>query len=292
MPKIRYKHVRMRKESLVAVAQATVIIEDYRAQGFDLSLRQLYYQFVRRNWISNDEKSYKRLGGIVNDGRLNGLLDWAAITDRTRNVRSLPHWEKPSDIINDAAAQYRVDKWEGQEYRVEVWVEKDALIEVVGQACNELDVPYFACRGYVSQSEMWAAAQRLIKWEKQGYSTKVYYLGDHDPSGIDMTRDIAERLDMFQSLATVHRIALSMDQIEDLKPPPNPAKTTDSRFQSYMDLYGEESWELDALEPQYLLDLITQHVQEDIDPVLWDNAVEREGEEREALLKAAKNLKV
>ena len=77
---------------------------------------------------------------------------------------------------------------------------------------------------------MWGAAQRLIGHEKAGRDTVVVHLGDHDPSGLDMTRDIQERLEMFGSTAIIDRIALTWEQIEEYGPPPNPAKTTDARY--------------------------------------------------------------
>ena len=153
-----------------------------------------------------------------------------------------------------------LDKWEGQPNYVEVWVEKDALVDIVGQACRPIDTPYFSCRGYTSQSEMWSAAQRFIRQNRIRENCFIIHLGDHDPSGIDMTRDIQERLEMFGANVEVKRVALTMDQVETYNPPPNPAKITDSRASKYIHLFGDESWELDALEPQMLNNLITNEV--------------------------------
>jgi hypothetical protein len=66
-----------------------------------------------------------------------------------------------------------------------------------------------------------------------------------------------------------------MDQIEELNPPENPAKTTDSRFESYMRKYGTSSWELDALSPAYIADLVRRETEAVIDNELWS---ERLGE--------------
>lgn len=145
----------------VVIDQANEIIAAYAAQGFDLTLRQLYYQFVSRDRIANSDREYKRLGSVINDAQLAGLVDWDAITDRTRNVRAVSHWETPGAIIDSAAYSFRIDKWLLQPYRVEVWIEKDALAGVIERVCTDLDVPYFSCRGYTSQSEMWAAAHNV-----------------------------------------------------------------------------------------------------------------------------------
>ena len=89
MPKITYKEYRLKQASLDIINQANQIIREYSAQGFDLTLRQLYYQFVSRDLIPNSQREYKRLGSIINKGRLAGLVDWNAIVDRTRNLRGL-----------------------------------------------------------------------------------------------------------------------------------------------------------------------------------------------------------
>jgi len=170
-----------------------------------------------------------------------------------------------------------------QENYVTVFIEKDALIGVIEGVCTEYDVPYFSCRGYTSQSEMWTAAQRLIEREKHGKRTTIIHLGDHDPSGIDMTRDIQDRLRLFGSTATIHRIALNFDQVEEYNPPPNPAKTTDSRYASYQTLHGEESWELDSLEPSVIVELIRAEIEAHIDQDAWWVAKERQKVGRDQL---------
>jgi hypothetical protein len=120
-----------RPDSQRIIEQAVEIIEDYTAQGFTLTLRQLYYQFVARDLIPNRQSEYKRLGSIINDARLAGLIDWDMIEDRTRNVRKVSAWESPQEIVSAIAEQYKEDLWAGQSQRVEVWIEKDALVGVV-----------------------------------------------------------------------------------------------------------------------------------------------------------------
>ena len=259
MPKIQYKEIRFQQKSLDLIELVNQVVDEYSAQGYELTLRQVYYQLVARGYIPNNERSYKNVGSLINDGRLAGLIDWHSVTDRTRNLRKESHWDNPADVIASARYSYNLDKWKGQPNYVEVWVEKDALVDIVGQACSPLDTPYFSCRGYTSQSEMWSAAQRFIRQERREKRI-IIHLGDHDPSGIDMTRDIQERLEMFGADVYVKRVALTMNQIQTYNPPPNPAKITDSRASKYIDQYGNESWELDALEPKVITDLIKKQV--------------------------------
>lgn len=287
MPKIQYKEINFRPKSLELIGLVNQVINEYKAQGYGLTLRQAYYQLVARGYIPNNERSYKNIGyknigNLINDGRLAGLIDWTAITDRTRNLRGNSHWSNPSDVIASAKYSYLLNKWKGQPNYVEVWVEKDALVDIVGQACRPLDTPYFSCRGYTSQSEMWSAAQRFIR-QGDRENRIIIHLGDHDPSGIDMTRDIQERLTMFGANVHVKRVALTMEQIETYNPPPNPAKMTDSRCWKYIENFGYESWELDALEPKMLTNLITEQVTMYRDDEIYQAVCDREDREKEEL---------
>lgn len=282
MPKIQYKEIKFRKSSLDLINLVNGVVDEYKAQGYELTLRQAYYQLVARGYIPNNEKSYKNIGNLINDGRLAGLIDWYSITDRTRYLRGNSHWENPADVIVSAKYSHNLDKWKGQPNYVEVWVEKDALVDIVGQACDPLDTPYFSCRGYTSQSEMWSAARRFLR-QNQREQRVIIHLGDHDPSGIDMTRDIQERLNMFGADVTVKRVALTMNQIDQYNPPPNPAKLSDSRCHAYMEQFGDESWELDALEPKVITNLIRSEVTAFRDDVIYQAVCDREDREKEEL---------
>jgi hypothetical protein len=275
----------LRTSSLALIETANSIIREYSAQGYRLTLRQLYYQHVARGLIENTEKSYKNLGELINKGRLAGLIDWNANEDRTRNLQGITHWDDPAEIIRGAYNAFRLDKWENQPNRVEVWVEKDALVGILERVCRQHDVDYFACRGYVSQSEMYEASKRIARYIKGGQAVTILHLGDHDPSGIDMTRDNQERLQMFLRGmdAEINRLALNWNQIQLYNPPPNPAKTTDARFNGYAAQYGDESWELDALEPQVIADLIEENILALRDDDLWQEKEEEESSHLELL---------
>jgi len=292
MPRIEYVPRRFSAGSQDLIVTADAICREYAAQGLDLTLRQLYYQFVARGLLLNKQTEYKRLGSVVNDARLAGLMDWNHVVDRLRDVEgAYAGYDSPADLIRGLWRRYIVNLWEGQPTRVEAWVEKDALSGVLSRATGASRVPYFACRGYVSQSALWRAAQRI-----EGYldddtveNVVILHLGDHDPSGIDMTRDITTRMlytflrgDGYdEDRVEVRRIALNMDQVTAYNPPPNPAKLTDSRVGGYLARFGSESWELDALNPTVLVDLISSQIDEMIDQEKWEEreAVETEGEE-------------
>lgn len=297
MAKICYIEKKFRGPSLELIKKANEIIADYQRQGFDLTLRQLYYQLVTRNLITNKEESYKNLGSLLNDARMAGVVDWSAIEDRTRNVEMNPHWDSPGEIVEACAKQFRFDRWEKQENRPEVWIEKEALKGVIEGVCRRWDVPYFACKGYTSVSEMHGSALRMIEYSESGQSPVIIHLGDHDPSGIDMTRDITDRMTVFfehhnATPPDVVRIALNMDQIRRHNPPPNPAKTTDARFVSYQKKFGDDSWELDALDPATITSLIEAELQKMVDIDQWNKDSVRESEARATLEAVAQNWDV
>lgn len=272
--------------SLELIDHANRIIREYQRQGFTLTLRQLYYQFVSRDLLSNTIREYKRLGSVINDARLAGLIDWEMIEDRTRNVQTISVWSDPAEILDAVADQYKEDLWDTQQHRVEVWIEKNALIGVIEPVCRRWRVPHLACIGYLSQSEQYAAGKRFAKVAARGQTPIVLHLGDHDPSGIDMTRDNTDRLAMFAGQGVdVRRLALNMEQIEQYRPPPNPAKETDSRHADYAAKFGDESWELDALEPTVIDGLIEREISSLIDSDAWNAAKEAE-EANGAALKA------
>lgn len=268
---------RFQQASVDIIDKANVILEEYERQGLVLTLRQLYYQFVARGLLPNKQTEYKRLGSIISDARLAGLIDWTMMEDRTRHLRKMSEWSNPAQIIEAVASQYREDLWRTQKWRPEVWIEKDALVGVIEGVCNELRIPYFACRGYSSQSAQYEAGLRFRSYKKDGQDPVVFHFGDHDPSGIDMSRDNTDRLSMFTgSKVRVVRLALTQAQIAQYNPPPNPAKETDSRAAEYMALYGNQSWELDALEPSVIGQLIRNAAGSIRDGIAWKKAKKKE----------------
>lgn len=293
MPFEKFIERRFSEASLGIIEQANAIIQDYREQGFTLTLRQLYYQFVAKDLLPNKMSEYKRLGSIVNDGRLAGLIDWAAIEDRTRNVERTATWDSAEEIVGAAADSYKEDLWQGQLYRPEVWIEKDALVGVIEPVCDKFRVPRFACRGYSSQSEQWRAGKRFERVKAEGLIPIILHLGDHDPSGIDMTRDNRDRLTLFAyEDVEVRRLALNIDQVRRYRPPPNPAKETDSRSTRYTEKFGNKCWELDALDPPVIARLIENELEDLIDLSMWEPAQVREEKQRSLLKKIYGNWSV
>jgi len=300
---------KFRQDTLDIIDKCVEVLDEYAVDGYDLTLRQLYYQMVARDlfpdtWISeagtkNNPENYNRLGTIVNDARLAGLMDWDMIVDRGRSTERNSHWKHPGEILDTVTRAFRIDKWENQPFYIEVMCEKQALEGVLEPVCCVLDVPFTSNKGYASQSFMYRKGKEIAKAAARGKHIHIFYLGDHDPSGLDMDRDIKERLQLFageqlnfhfKNLA-VKRVALTLHQVDQHNPPPNPAKITDSRAKAYIDNYGDESWELDALEPHILADLVTAEVESLRDEALWEEACREEEKMKQELMVIAAKYK-
>jgi hypothetical protein len=322
------------------------IVERYARQGYKLTLRQLYYQLVSADAIPNNDKVYKRLGGILDDCRFSGKIDWNAIEDRGRVPYLTYYNESVQDAIESAASHFRLDRQDGQENVVEIWCEKDALSGILKRPAYEYHVRMVVNKGYSSSTAMYEAYQRFTKYYEQGKRVTILYFGDHDPSGLDMIRDIKERLTfmlcmgdfaenfdsydatqlpieftyeekqsilksshnnitawieallgrykdsaysylfseeteiekrlLIASNLSVKPIALTQAQIKQYNPPPNPAKIDDPRAKDYIAEYGNISWEVDALTPQTITQIVTDAIKEEIDMGVFDARMKEE----------------
>lgn len=276
------------------------IIDKYSEQGYILTLRQLYYQLVSSAIISNDDREYKKLCKLLGKGRMAGFVDWDAIEDRLRVPYIHYHAADPVGGINDLLKQYRLDRQIGQEKYIEIWVEKDALSGVIRKVTDKYHVKLMVNRGYSSITAMREAYIRMKDALVYNQEPIIFYLGDHDPSGLDMVRDITERITEFGSgdvyipeIASyedtggewfqVKHIALTVDQISQYKPPPNPAKITDPRAKWYISKFGNTSWEVDALPPNVLLELIEEAILGEIDINKYDEVMIDEEEDKKTL---------
>lgn len=293
----RFVDRKFRKAALETIDQANDIIDEFQGAGITLTLRQLYYQFVGQALIPNTERSYKRLGDVISNARLAGLMDWDAIEDRMRQPVVWAEHDSIKDMLEDELRSFRLRRLDGQHNYVELWVEKDALASVLQPIAADYHVTLMVNRGYSSSSAKRSADR--IRYKMQKYDSAVafvLYLGDLDPSGEDMVRDIDDRLDLFtrglgrRGLLTVEKLALTIDQVNQYQPPPNPTKLTDSRAAGFIAEYGYESWEVDALPPKVLRQLIEDRLGELLDMDLQQEVVDEEDRQREHVEQALELL--
>jgi len=339
-----FEPIALGDDALRIVTDVRRILSSYRTQGYRLTLRQTYYQMVAHDlfpdsrkwrnvggdkWVrdpngtKNATPNYKWLGGIMTDARLCGMVDWDMIEDRGRECVENGHWDSPASIVRACSEQFRFDTWADQPWYVEVMVEKEAMEGIIGPVCRQLDIPFTANKGYSSCSAMREAGQRIMNALDNGRDICIIYLGDHDPSGVDMSRDVEDRLKLFSRYVQwvditdegdgmerlrkgdfrlmesddyaglefrINRVALNMSQVRQYNPPPNPAKITDSRARTYIRNFGNNSWELDALEPAVLTGLVRDAVEEVRNDDLYAQALERQATARARIAEVADSL--
>lgn len=294
-------------EKATVVNQIVATVEKYQDMGYPLTLRQLHYQFVSQNWIVNHITAYKKLGKILDDCRYGGLIDWDAIEDRGRETTFAYYEHSVPAALERTKNCYRLDRQIGQENHVEVWTEKDALSNILGKVTNKYTVGLAVNKGYTSSSAIYEAYQRFLTCYRAGQKVIILYFGDHDPSGLDMVRDVRERLElMFRNGNEqgtdiedwldddgfqVIQIGLNMKQIKKYKLPPNPAKLTDSRSDKYIEQFGAMSWEVDALEPQVLAQIVEEQILAHIDNDMVEEIKAQEIKDKETITKFIKKTK-
>lgn len=270
MAKNRTAEASMSGWRLDLIAHANRILNAERAKGYSLTLRSLHYEFVGNDlypdkWIvevtseagtfstKNHQKNYDKLGVLMTEARYAGLVAWHHLKDLTREVSGgAGGWKDPRQVLPTYADYFSIDLWRGQQYRAEVWVEKDAKEDVVGQAASKYQVPYFSMRGIPSSTAVYDAAQRAIRHIDNGYLVKIFLLSDLDPSGWFMLQDVTERLaeivgeDYADSIEVV-RLGLNIEHARSMKLVPNSAKLSDNNAPAFIEMFGPQSWELDAV---------------------------------------------
>ena len=293
--KHQFRKIRLSKSNKERLEVINSIIEDYQSQGYVLTLRQLYYQLVSRDVIPNKAAEYSKLSTLLKEGRMGGVVDWNAIEDRVRKP-SRPYWVHwVADALRDTVNQYMLDRMDDQDVYIEVWVEKDALSGVLKRVTNKYGINIMVNRWYSSASAMFDSFERFKDAYNNDKSIVILYLGDYDPSGMDMIRDIRDRIkefyEWYKNLEdashseyddysdmdfTVTPIALTREQITKYNPPPNPAKRTDPRSKWFIDEHGTSSWEVDALKPEILNTILTDAIIDLIDIEKFQKKLDQE----------------
>lgn len=335
--KVKFRNIRLSAANQERLTQINSIIAEYRRLNLRLTLRQLYYQLVSRDIIPNQQKEYKKLSTVLLEGRMAGVVDWEAIEDRLRVVEKPSSWETPEDIMDVVINTYEKPRQAGQKNYIEVWVEKDALSGVLSQVTEPYHIPIMVNRGYSSVSAMYAAYERFAAALKKDQKIVLLYLGDFDPSGLDMIRDVLDRpMEMLlakardfvpykldnkgeKEFSRLHKlywedqrayaesskesgklifdpwratvldrfevipVALTREQIEQYDPPPNPAKITDPRAAKFMAEHGDSSWEVDALRPEVLNELLTEAITSRLDLDAYNTILDDEDSDKKRL---------
>lgn len=274
MALIKFRNINFSLERQERILQINSILSQYQQR---VSVRQLYYRLVAGGIIPNVDKEYDKVQNLITDARYAGLIDWDAIEDRNRAAQRVEDWPSGSKALNEVAEKFRKDRWITQPFYVELWVEKAALAGVLAPIAQDYHITLMVNRGYSSASAMMESAQRLIH-RGDAKRPVILYLGDFDPSGEDMVRDIQARLMEFgvPGWTSVRKVALTWDQIGEYKPPPNPVKRNDSRSSDFIAKHGGSSWEVDALPPKDLDLIVRTTINAYVDKAAMTKSIEEE----------------
>jgi hypothetical protein len=263
-----------------------------------LTLRQVYYRLVAAGLIANTRSQYNSLSSQLVKAREKGDVDDSRFTDRSRRIDDAS-FDSPNDFIEACRRTLRQKYirrfWDSQPIYCEVWIEKDALSQVLAEAVYPVNTIVAPSRGYSSYTYLVETASRISRHSGDGKPTVILHFADHDPSGFDMSRDLQARLTKYcgQREVEVRRIALIHDQVIGYDLIPNPVKKTDRRSSGYVSQYGDQCWELDAIEPDQLIWIFRTAVESLIeDKDAWQAIKEQDRVERKALIEQIEGITV
>jgi hypothetical protein len=258
-----------------------------------LTLRQVYYQLVARLIIDNTLEQYKKLSRVLSKARLDGVVPWEAIEDRSRSTLHSAGWQDRHDFVADQLADflvgYRRDLLQSQDVALELWIEKDALSRVCHQIAFDYCVPVIVAKGFSSMSYKNEFRNRIERNAASGKQTISLYFGDLDPSGWEMLPAMLRTLQVEMGLGDRirgQRCALLPEQVDqyDLPHSIDAIKESDPRTPKYRQRFGDLAVELDALPPATLQSLVRAAIEEKLDLSAFQYERSVEAEEREELV--------
>ncbi len=272
------KRSRRTRADMVTIRAA--IVDTLTAQH-PATVRQIFYRLVSAGAIEKTEAEYKTtVCRLLVEMREDGSIPYGWLADSTRWMRRPLTHRSLADAVRWTAYTYRRALWADLPVYCEVWLEKDALAGVLTDITSEWDVPLMVTRGYPSLTFLYESALQMAAVDKP---TFVYYFGDHDPSGVDIPRQVERRLRQYAPDVdlTFEHVAVTPEQIEQWELATRPTKTTDTRARSF----AGESVEVDAIPPTQLRELARACIAQHIDP--WQVRVLETAEESErAILNA------
>lgn len=245
--------------------------------GINMTVRQIYYQLVSKHLIENSLKGYKNYNRILTQARKENLIDPFKIVDTSKPVLIPSSWDNLGEFIQDVRESYKKKIWTLQNNYVEVWLEKDALRGVFKPITDKYDVPLLIGRGYQSFTNLMLGVRRLKNLQDK--TINILYFGDFDPTGLDIPRNIQETLFENGINFEFYRLAITQEQIREYNIPPILTKKTDSRARGFIDRFGDEAVELDALNPKVLREMIESSILKYLDDEQYQESLQQEKED-------------
>ncbi len=256
-----------------------------------VSTRQIYYQLISIGVISPTAAGYNKAQRLILRMRKLGDIPPEKICDRTRSKHQAPSWNGLVDIMETVQEQYRRDYWSEQDTAIYIAVEKRALEGIFQQVCDEYGVGLFPLGGYASYSLHYDWAMEILKLNRWGKDVKIYYFGDFDPSGMNIDENVVCQTLEHGAQFTFERVGILPEDIEKFNLMTLPVKRSDTRAKAFIDKYGTECVELDALQPNELKRRIRLVIEQNIDPDKWDRVRAIEREERISLDKFVEHIR-
>jgi hypothetical protein len=232
---------------------------------------------------TNDMQGVYRL---LKQAREEDLIPWDWIVDETRGIERVATWDDPEDYARCVARSYRRDFWNQQPHRVQVWSEKGTVRGLLKPVLDHYAVGFNPVHGFNSATNVHDTAE-----DNDGRPLIVLYVGDYDPSGMYMSEaDLPKRLVKYGGHhITIKRIALTRTQVRGLPSFPATDKADDKRYNWFVDNYGSQCWELDAMDPPALRDCVEKAIKKRIEPVAWTRCEVVNRAEQESLKTILKN---
>jgi hypothetical protein len=225
---------------------------------------------------ANMQKVYR----LLRIAREEGTIPWEWIVDETRGVERVATWNNPAEYAECTVRDYRRDFWNQQPVRVQVWSEKGTVRGLLQPVLDEYAVGFNPVHGYNSATNM-----HDVSIDDDGRPLIILYVGDFDPSGMNMSEvDIPKRLKKYDGRhVKLRRIALKRHHLRGLPSFPAKDKKKDPRYRWFVANYGDRCWELDAMDPNDLRDLVEKEIKKLIEPEAWERCVAVNDAERESL---------
>ena len=267
---------RRTKAAIATIRDGLIALAEEHAPA---SVRQVFYLAVSAGLVAKSEAEYKStVCRLLGDAREAGDLAWNTIVDHTRTFYRPETFTGIESALRETARTYRRNMWVNSDVHVEIWVEKDTLIGTLHRITSAYDIGLYPCRGYPSKSYLKDCAEDI---EEADRDTRIYYFGDHDPSGVDIPRFVEDKLNDFAPYAdiTFHRLAVLPNQITEWSLPTRPTKASDSRSRTF----EGESVEVEAIPPDRLREMCKDAITSHIDPHEWNVLVAAQKSEREML---------
>lgn len=248
---------------------------------YPMTVRQLFYQIVSRAVLQNNDRCYKKVSRVMNKARQDGRCRWEYIVDRSRPEYAPNVFKDAQGYAEVVRRSYRKDYWELQPNHVEVWTEKDAIIGCIEGLTNELGITVRVGRGFNSATKRHQIEVLFRQIERNGKNIFVLYLGDHDPSGVAIEKDLCEKI---HANFSIKRIAIHKADIRLFDLPPLRVKLSDSRSVEFVRNHGPDCVELDALPANELRSRIQNAVYSLMDMTKWERAIEIEKAEMASII--------